>query len=197
MSKITKYALIPIAATLSFSLHATANENSLSPVDFLLSEAGVSETTISKNGQRSYTPHRGYETVSLRTKNMSRVKVHGKNVRKNKDIDDITLDLGQDKARCEDLEKKLTAKYGAPISSRNNIRVWELKNANFTAGQSKKITIMAGEENGRYFVKLDRKGTRAGNNPRTNASLRKTSAIASSPAKSRNIASKINNNVRD
>jgi hypothetical protein len=30
------------------------------------------------------------------------------------------------------------------------------------------ITIMAGEENGRYFVKLDRKGTKSGNNPRLN-----------------------------
>ena len=99
------------------------------------------------------------------------MKLHGKNVKKSKSIDDIHLDLGQNKARCEELEKKLTAQYGAPKSSRNNIRVWELNNVEASTGQSRKITIMAGEEKGQYFLTMDRKGPRTGNTSRTNAVL--------------------------
>jgi len=197
MSKLTKHALLSIAAICFVSNNATASENTSSPIGFLLSESGVTEADIKAKGRKSYTPHFGYEAVSLQTKNNAHMKIHGKNINKNNKIDNIHLNLGQDKAKCEELERKLTAKYGAPISQRNNIRVWELKNTDFTAGQARKITIMAGEEKGQYFVALDRKGPRVGNNPRTNASLRKTKLNPVKRINPSQAAPQVDRNIRD
>jgi len=171
MSKILKRGLFLIAAMCCFSSNAIASENRLSPIDFILSEEGVSKAEIYKNGTRNYLPHIGYETVILPIKNSVKIRIHTKNINNFKTIDDVHLDLGQNKTHCEELEKKLTAKYGAPKSQRNNIRIWELNNPDFTVGQSRKITIMAGEENGQYFLTVDRKGPRTGNTSRTNAVL--------------------------
>jgi len=197
MSKNLNRILFPIAAILCVSGTAIASENSLSPFSFILTEAGISETEITKNGQRIYTPHIGYESVTMRTKNDAKVKLHGKNTNRSKDIDNIHLNIGQDKVQCEELEKKLTEKYGPAKSQRNNIRIWELNNPNFTAGQSKKITIMAGEEKGQYFLIIDRMGSRTGNNPRTNASLRKADRNGFKRATSKKASPKINRNIRD
>ena len=186
-----------MAAVFCLSSHAMADESKLSPIDFLLSEAGISEATISKNGKRDHTPHLGYEAVSLTSENRSRIKIHGKNVKKKKDIDNISLDLGQDKARCMELESKLTSQYGPPVSKRNNIRIWEIKNSDMALGQAKKTTIMAGEENGKYFVSIDRKGPKAGNNPRTNRALRQKANKRSRRQVSKKAAPQIDMSIRD
>jgi len=177
--------------------HAIANEAAPSPISFILKEAGISESADIKKGKRAYTPHFGYESLTLPTKHGSKMKLHGKNVKKSKNIDNLHLDLGNNKDRCEELEKKLTAKYGEPKSQRNNIRIWELKNPDLTAGQSRNITIMAGEEKGQYFVTLDRKGPRVGNNPHTNASLRKTNLNQSKSVNASQAAPQVNRNIRD
>lgn len=105
--------------------------------------------------------------VSLLIKEQNKHSQTQKNYVKNeRSIDTISIDLKTDKARCEDIEKVLTDTYGPATSNRHNLRIWELPNTDKVTGQSKMITIMAGEENGRYFVKLDRKGPTRGNNPR-------------------------------
>lgn len=197
MSKILKHALLPIITTCCISSYAIANENTASPISFILNEAGVSESMVTKSGKKAYTPHIGYETVMLKTKNRSEIKIHGKNIKKKNKIDNIHLNLGQNKARCEELEKKLTAQYGPPKSQRNNIRIWELNNPDFTSDQSRKITIMAGKEKGEYFLTVDRKGTRTGNNPRSNDSLTKPYRNKIKRQQSRKTQPKVNHNIRD
>lgn len=98
------------------------------------------------------------------------------------DIDEISLNLKNDKARYEAIEQILADNYGPATSKRRNLNIWELPNTDKTTGQSKMITIMAGEENGLYFVKLDRKGPRRGNNPRLYNAIQPQSAISLSQA---------------
>lgn len=129
-------SIVASLITLSFTF-STAAKDTASPVSFLLKEKNKNSSVQQK---QSVADERG--------------------------IDEIDLDLKTDKARCEDIEKVLTKNYGPATSRRRNLRIWEIPNTDKTAKQSKMITIMAGEENGRYFVKLDRKGPTRGNNPR-------------------------------
>lgn len=80
------------------------------------------------------------------------------------------LNLSLTRSECEDIESSLTDAYGPASKTRENMRIWEIPNTNKSSGQSKIVTIIAGEENGRYFAKLDRHGFAVSNNPR----LRKT-----------------------
>lgn len=197
MSKTLKQILLPLAAICYVASNAAAKENTSSPIGYILSEIGFSQAQIIKKSKKAYTPDIGYETVMLSSKNGIKTKLQGKNIGKYNSIDNIHLNLGRNKAHCEDLEKKLTAKYGTPISHRDNIRVWEFNNPDSTTGQSKKITVIAGEEKGLYFLTVDRKGPRTGNNPRTNSSLRKTSIKNVKRAKFSKPTPKIDRNLRD
>lgn len=80
------------------------------------------------------------------------------------------LNLSLTKAEYIEIERSLTDAYGPASRTRGNMRIWEVENTNKSSGQSKIVTIIAGEENGRYFAKLDRHGFAVSNNPR----LRKT-----------------------
>ncbi len=76
------------------------------------------------------------------------------------------LDLTLTKTECEDIERSLTEAYGPAARTRGSLRIWEVSNKHKSSGQSKFVTIIAGQEAGRYFVKLDRQGYAASNNPR-------------------------------
>jgi hypothetical protein len=197
MSKVFKQALLPVIAIYCVSSTAFASELQSSPISFILEEAGISTASDMNQARRTPTPYLGNESITLPTKRGSKMKLHGKNIRKNRSIDHIYLDLGKNKARCEELEEKLATKYGDPKSKRNNIRVWELNNAAGSTGQSKKVTIMAGEERGQYFLTVDRKGPRKGNNPRTNASLRKVKTKNLKRTKTSQVRPKVDRRVTD
>jgi hypothetical protein len=139
--------------------NAIANEAIISPIQLLLSEAGITEFDISSKGQSTFTPHKGYQALNLETARRDKVEIHRKKSLKARGVDKFHLDLGQDKERCEELERKLTDIYGPASSKRKNIKVWEIANPDYSLGQSKKITIMSGEEKGRYFLKMNRQGT--------------------------------------
>lgn len=85
------------------------------------------------------------------------------------------LNLSLTKAECIEIERSLTDAYGPASRTRGNKRIWEVENSNKSSGQSKIITIIAGEENGRYFAKLDRNGFAASNNPRLRKNKRPNS----------------------
>ncbi|MEP3892306.1 MAG: hypothetical protein ABJN69_17735 [Hellea sp.] len=104
-------------------------------------------------------------SLLLQAQNTS-LKSGSLNARNTPNIKEYRLDLKRDKVRLKDIEKSLTEAYGPPKTSRNNTLIWEIKNLTGKSGQSKQVTIMAGEENGAYFVTLDRRGAAAGNNPR-------------------------------
>lgn len=132
-----RFTLMTLAGILCLSFStAVAAEDDISPVSLLIKEQNKHSQTLKNRVQNE----RG--------------------------IDELNIDLKTDKARCEDIEKVLTETYGPATSNRHNLRIWELPNTDKVTGQSKMITIIAGEENGRYFVKLDRKGQKRGNNPR-------------------------------
>jgi len=197
MSKVIINTLLSTLAICCFSGNASASDTTSSPISFILAEAGISVAPNMKQGRRNYTPHLGYESITLPTNHGSKMKLHGKNIKENRSIDNIHLNLGQNKARCEQLEKKLTAKYGVPKSRRNNIRVWELANVTAETSQSKTVTIMAGEEKGEYFLTVDRRGPRTGNNPRTNSSLRKAKQPSLRRKNIRRAATKIDRSITD
>ena len=76
------------------------------------------------------------------------------------------LDVTLTKAECENIERSLTEAYGPATRTRGNLRIWEVSNVHKSSGQSKYVTVIAGQESGRYFVKLDRQGFAVSNNPR-------------------------------
>jgi len=94
------------------------------------------------------------------------------------------LHLKLTKAQCEEIEQSLSEAYGPAISSRGNIRIWEIINQNRSYNQSKMVTIMAGQEQGQYFAKLDRKGAAVSNNPRLRKP-KKVKAIKTLPKQSK------------
>lgn len=88
---------------------------------------------------------------------------------KNKSLKKLNLSLT--KTKCEEIERSLFEAYGPATRSRGNLRIWQIPNTENASGQSKMVTIIAGEEDGRYFAKLDRQGFAASNNPRLRKKL--------------------------
>lgn len=76
------------------------------------------------------------------------------------------LDLTLTKAECENIERSLTEAYGPATRTRGSLRIWEVSNEHKSSDQSKYVTVIAGQEAGRYFVKLDRQDFAVSNNPR-------------------------------
>lgn len=150
--------LASLTAVLSFGSAALANGNAASPVQLVLEDvngaAALAQSSNSAASQNRLVNQNGLGVASF-NKNL---KLQGKNTTTPTGIDLLNLNIGTDTARYNAMQKKLTAAYGAPKSQRGGIQLWEIQNDDQGNDQSKMTTIMTGQEDGKFFVTIDRRG---------------------------------------
>jgi len=182
-----------VITALSFGANALAQQASVSPMDLILSEKNkkpppkVSTHTFSQTAGQNQRAASSF-SAGLKTQRDS--------TENSTDTNHITWDIGIDKSRYEALEKRLTASYGAPKSERGGLQIWEVDNPDAANSQAKKVTIMAGRENGTYFVTADRRDS----NRRTlgpKPATVKAPVVAKSRITSRQMRPKIDYSVTD
>lgn len=188
------------AATLFVNAPVLAKNTPPSPVQLILEEA---KNTASPAIASATKPNQATQQTLLRSQNSSigaslnqDLKIEGKNTQTHEGIDLVRLSIGNDATRHKAMQDKLTAAYGTPKSQRGGIQIWEIQNNDQGYDQSKMTTIMTGQEDGNFFVTIDRRG----NSGRT---LPPPKAVISAPRAAtppRNIAPKrpkIDYSIRD
>lgn len=160
-----KAIAVSLTAALCISGPALANGNGPSPVQLVLEEVDAAasntaapKTSLNSAPQMNRASQMGRSNRSAVAGFGETLQVEGKNTQTHEGIDLVRLDIGTNAARYKALENKFTAAYGAPKSSRGNTQLWEIPTADTGNRQSEMTTIMAGQEAGRYFITVDRRG---------------------------------------
>jgi len=150
--------LASLTAALSFGPAALANGNAASPVQLVLEDVnGTAALAQSSNSAASQNRLVNQNRLGVASFNKN-LKLQGKNTKTPAGIDLLNLNIGTDTARYNAMQQKLTAAYGAPKSQRGGIQLWEIQNDVQGNDQSKMTTIMTGQEDGKFFVTIDRRG---------------------------------------